>query len=310
MKKVKSNKVVSFSQYSGYTGSSNNKNKKKEKKKFNFAPLICIIILAIAAGCFCIFTDVFNIEKIDVKGINVAYLSEGLDNIEELEDEVDNKNKATYLAEEGVAYYSIDEVIAISGITVGNNMFKENLNKAVDNLQSAPYIKSASVIRKFPNTIIINIEEREFRAFVDYVGSYACIDNTGFVVNMINKSEKVTDHPCIVGITPSDLVKGFTVGQMLSADDPIKLQRVVNLLNLIDKNHVDLEIETIDVTNVDEVIVKLKGGKIEVNFGDMTNINLKIQFLPEVLKDVGNKRGTILMNSTDDDLQPRFFEKM
>ena len=90
----------------------------------------------------------------------------------------------------------------------------------------------------------------------------------------------------------------------------LEIDEVVNLLNLIDKNHVDLEIEIIDVTNVDEVIVKLTGGKIEVNFGDMTNINLKIQFLPEVLKDVGNKRGTILMNSTDDDLQPRFFEKM
>lgn len=306
MKRGKSNKVVNFSQYSGYTGASSNK---KEKRRFNIAPLIYIVILLIAVGCFCIFTDVFNIEKIDVKGINVAYLSENLDNVEEVEDEIIDENKPIYLAEEGIAYYSIDEVINISGITMGNNMFKENLVTAVENLQSAPYIKSASIIRKFPNTLIINVEERVFRAFVDYVGSYICIDDTGFVVNIINKSDKVTEHPCIVGITPKDLVKGFSLGEVLSADDPVKLQRVVNLLNLIDKNKLDIKIETIDASNVDEIKVKLANRDLEINFGDMSNMNLKIQFLPEILKDVEKKKGTILMDSDDDDFKPRFFEK-
>ena len=307
MKRGKSNKVVNFSQYSGYTGANSNK---KEKKRFSIAPLIYIIILLIAVGCFCIFTDVFNIEKIDVKGINVAYLSEGFDNVEEVEDEVINEDEAIYLSEEGTAYYSIDEIIAMSGITMGNNMFKENLVTAVENLQSAPYIKSASIIRKFPNTLIINVEERIFRAFVDYVGSYICIDDTGYVVNIITKDQKVTDHPCIVGITPKDLVKGFSAGEILSADDPIKLQRVVNLLNLLDKNKLDIKIEIIDVSNVDEVKVKLNNGDLEINFGDMSNMNLKIQFLPEILKDVGNKKGTILMDSEEDNFKPRFFEKL
>ncbi len=306
MGKTKNNKVVNFSQYAGY----NQKNKTKKKKKKNFIPLILIVLLIIAVGCVCLFTDIFNIEKIEVQGINVAYVSSGLDNIQDLEDVIPNDNVTSYLAEEGMAYYSIEDIISMSGITMGNNMFKENLNVAVEKIQAAPYVKSANIVRKFPNALIINVEERIFRAFVDYVGSYVCIDDTGFVVNIINKSQKVTNEPCIIGITPKDLVKGFVVGEMLNADDPIKLQRVVNLLNLIDKNQLQIDIETIDITNVNEVLVKLRDKDITINFGDMSNMNLKIQFLPEILNDVGNKKGTVLMNSDEDNLKPRFFEKI
>lgn len=308
MGKRKSNKVVNFSQYAGYR--QNNMTKKNKKKNRNFIPLILVIIAIIAIGCVCLFTDMFNIEKIEVQGINVAYVSNELDNIPELEDVTQNESEVTYLTQSGVAYYSIDEVISISGIQIGNNIFKEDLKQAIKNLETAPYIKSASVIRKFPNTLIINVEEREFRAFVDYVGSYVCIDNTGYIVNIINKTQKVSNEPCIIGIVPQDVVKGFTVGEMINADDPIKLQRVVNLLNLIDKNELNLDIEVIDITNVNEVIVNLRDRNVDVNFGDMSNMNLKIQFLPEILKDIGNKKGTILMNSDEDNLKPRFFEKI
>lgn len=306
MGKTKNNKVVNFSQYAGYT----KKNKQKKQKKISFVPLIIFLLLVFAIGCFCIFTDVFNIEKIEVKGINVAYVSTDLDNIQDLEDVEPNENKTVYLTEEGMSYYSIDDIISISGITLGNNMFKEDLSEAIEKIESAPYVKSASIVRKFPSTLLINVEERIFKAFVDYVGSYVCIDDTGYIVNIINKSQKTTNHPCIIGITPKDIVKGFVVGETLNADDPIKLQRIVNLLNLIDKNQLQIDIETINISNVDEVIVNLRGGNIVVNFGDMSNMNLKIQFLPEILKDVGNKKGTILMNSDEDNLKPRFFEKI
>ena len=71
----------------------------------------------------------------------------------------------------------------------------------------------------------------------------------------------------------------------------------------------DIKIETIDASNVDEIKVKLANRDLEINFGDMSNMNLKIQFLPEILKDVEKKKGTILMDSDDDDFKPRFFEK-
>ena len=154
------------------------------------------------------------------------------------------------------------------------------------------------------------MEERIFRFFVDYVGSYICVDEEGYIVNSITKSEKVTNEPIVVGIAPGDLIKGFVPGEMLNADDPTKLQRVINLLNLIDKNELELDVETIDVSNVNEVTINLRDKDISVNFGDMTNINLKIQFLPEILKDVDGKKGTILMNSNEDDFRPRFFEKI
>lgn len=308
MAKKSNGKIVSFKPYVDL----NKKNKRKNNKKGKGVQLfvfILVLLLIIGIVCVCLFTDIFNIENISVKGINVAYTTELIDGIPDVEGVV-NTNKVTYMAEEGASYYSIEDIISISGITIGNNIFKENLDIAAMNIQKAPYVKSAIIERKFPNILVIKVEERILKLFVDYVGTYVCIDKEGYCVNVINKADKVTNQPIIYGMIPADLITGFVEGELIDVDNPIKLQRVLNLLNLLEKNEINIQIESIDVSNVDEIIVKILDRKVTVNFGDMTNINLKIQFLPHILDDVGKKSGEILMTSTDDDLKPRFFEKI
>lgn len=301
MGKKNKSKIVSFAPYST----------PKKKKNINSITLwiVFILIIIVSLVCVCLFTDVFDIKNIDVKGINVAYVSDSFDSIQDGET-LEVAKFDTYMAEDGMAYYTIDEIIKMSGISQGNNIFKENINTAISNIEKAPYVKSVNITRKFPNVITINVEERILKSFVDYVGSYICMDENGYCVNVINKSDRITNQPIVLGLIPKDVVKGFVLGEMLDVDDPIKLQRVLNLLSLIEKNELAIQIETIDVTNADEVIVKLLGRNINVNFGDMGNINLKIQFLPEILNDIGNKEGTILMNTDEDNLKPRFFEKI
>ena len=95
---------------------------------------------------------------------------------------------------------------------------------------------------------------------------------------------------------------------MLNADDSIKLQRVVNVLSLIEKNELNLDILEIDVNDRDNVIVLINNGDIKINFGDMSNMNIKTPFLPAILEDKEGKKGTIYMNSDSDNIQPIFSE--
>ena len=167
---------------------------------------------------------------------------------------------------------------------------------------------AVEVKRILPSTIKIEVEEREIKAYVDYIGAYMCIDETGFCVDSIKKDQKEENIPIVRGINPIDSIQGFMIGDILNADDSIKVQRLSNLLYLIEKNELGLEIYEIDITDKDNVSIIINNGDIRINFGDMSNMNIKIPFLPKILEDKQGKKGIINMNSDSDDIQPIFSE--
>lgn len=306
-----SKKIVNFSMYSGYmpTNQSDKKskknktNKKKDNKKIKKGKLILVllILLILAILYTCLFTPLFNITKITIKyeDTNLVHL---IGNNEDISEE--QRNVETY------SKYTDNEIITMSNIKIGNNIFKENLSEAEQLIISAPYIKAAAIARKFPGEVIIYLKERQKKAYIDYVGSYVCIDEEGYMLESIKKEEKIDNLPIITGITPKDIVKGFTLGELVDADDPIKIQKITNIFSLISKNDLVLDIQTIDVSDKDNVNITIDDGSKTIKFGDLSNMNAKIVYLKEILEHTKEKKGTIIMDSADDDLKPIFSENI
>lgn len=306
MAKNKTGKIVNFSMYSGYMPNSEiqkSKNKKKKKKRGNDnkrlrkgrVTFILLLLFVLAIMYICLFTPLFNITKITIK-----YKDNNLMNLvsEDLSD------METY------SKYTDNEIINISGIKIGNNIFKEDLSRAEQLITLAPYVKIATTARKFPGEVIVYIEERYKKAYIDYVGSYVCIDEEGYMLETIKKEEKIDNLPIITGITPKDIVKGFTLGEIIDADDPIKIQRIVNIFSLINKNEIMLDIKSIDVSDKDNVNITIDDGAKMIKFGNLSNMNAKIVYLKEILELTKDKNGTIIMDSSDDDLKPIFSEEI
>lgn len=315
MGKKKSAKIIDFSLYSGYSlnqnlkidnNKDNNKREeenkkvksKKRKRKKNTiinGKLLLFLLIIITVCCFCLFTPGFNVNKIIIQDVNkIEY--------------VESHNYDVAEENTGNNHYTKQEIVDMSGIIIGTNIFKTSITQVEENIEKASYIKNATVLRVLPSTIRIEIEERTIVAYVDYIGAYMCIDETGYCVDSIKKESKKNDLPVIKGINAVDSTKGFTIGQILETDDNIKLQRLIYLLNLLKREELNLQIQEIDILDKENVIVIINNGDIKINFGDMSNMNTKIPFLPEILEDKQGKKGTIYMNSDSENIQPIFSE--
>lgn len=314
MGRKKAGKIVNFSTYSGYTNSDittkKEKKVKKERRKLFNGKFIIFLLLLISLICVCLFTPAFNITQITVKYNGIENVDKNVviqetdnaqEQVEELEDNQQEINGGNSVP------YTNQEIIDMSQIVIGTNIFRANTNSVIDKILAAPYVKSVKVTRKLPSTMVIDIEQRYVKAYVDYIGSYMCIDETGFCIDSIQKPDKVDGIPIITGLSPKDMVKGFAIGEILDVDDPVKIQKYTNLFELLQKNELNLDIEKIDLSNTGNTIILIENQNKIIEFGNMENVNAKIPFLKKILEVEVDKKGTIYMNKTSD---PIFSEKV
>ena len=108
---------------------------------------------------------------------------------------------------EGNLNVTEDEIVNISNLVINRNIFKYNLKEIKQNIISHPYIKEVKVCRKLPDTIIIQMKEREEYAIILYMGSYIYIDQENIVLKA-SDSYMANENILITGIN----FKSFKVG--------------------------------------------------------------------------------------------------
>lgn len=141
---------------------------------------------------------------------------------------------------------SSESIIKLSGINLGSNIFYLNLRRAKSNIVSNPYLTDVDVERILPNTILINVTEREAYFYIKSGNNYIVIDNHGIV---LEKRNDITGMKLIE-------VKGFDVNNVQinrtvskSSEDDIKVQALCTLSDLIERNISGYQITLIDLSN-------------------------------------------------------------
>lgn len=82
---------------------------------------------------------------------------------------------------------SDDYVTAISGITVDTHLLKINVEAVDKAVSSDPYVREVEIERRFPATVILNIEERTPEAMVVRGGNHFILDGKGFVLDSVTE---------------------------------------------------------------------------------------------------------------------------
>ena len=107
---------------------------------------------------------------------------------------------------EGNRFYTPAQIIEMSGLQTGKNMFFEiNLKSARDELLKTPYIRVAELSRKPMSTLNIKLEERLEYAAVPDGDAYVLIDNEGMVLSISDKQPTV---PLLEGMSVEDMQPG------------------------------------------------------------------------------------------------------
>ncbi|MBR0051476.1 MAG: FtsQ-type POTRA domain-containing protein [Firmicutes bacterium] len=142
----------------------------------------------------------------------------------------------------GNQYYTPAQIIEMSGLQSGVNMFFETKTRPARNaLLEDPYIRLAEIKRKPKDTIQIVIEERREYAAVPYGEQFVLIDREGTVL-------RVADEEPALPILGNMSITEMTPGKALQVEQAYMLTDTLSLLNLVEEN--DIYFKRIDFSTV------------------------------------------------------------
>ena len=177
----------------------------------------------------------------------------------------------------GNEHITDDEILSQAGISHGKNIFYINKLQSRRNLLANPYVSSARISTQFPNSIMVNVEERRIRGYVRHesLGNFLIIDKEGRVLDV--RTVMPVQLPVILGLDFS----GFTVGEILDVNNEIEFDIVVELSRLLEKHEI-LDIVNVDVTNINDI--RLFINNTEFKFGSFEHSHEKVALVKAVLE--------------------------
>ena len=232
----------------------------KKKKHINIG-LIIIIVFILMLSFYILNTRIFIIRNIDV---------------------------------EGNYYLSKKNILTLSGIHTGTNIFAVDMDKHKGNLRRNPYIKDITIRRVLPNSIIIEVDERNEVAIIPYNGVYLHIDEDGYVME-VSKEYPDNKLPVLSGIK----IKNFYAGKYLDTDKKAVYDKSLVILKSLKDNNMDDLISEVRING--EKISLISAGGLIIDFNAEENIDYRLSFLKNVLIDLmgkKNENGYIIVNDS------------
>lgn len=234
--------------------------RRKQREKTRRMRLYVIIIIAVVGFVFTVlvFNVFFNIQTVEVAGST---------------------------------NYTADEIFEASGITVGDNMLRENTDRCSENITSKlVYVESAQVKKIYPNTIKITVEASVPFANVRTANGCMLISQGGKVLEKL-----INPRSGVMEIEGAEADLTLEIGDRLVSVDEDKTKDIYTLLEAFYNSGY----ETGSVTNIDisdrSDVSFVYDGRILVKLGVITDIDYKLDFVSEIVTNqIGSGiRGTL-----------------
>lgn len=250
------------------------KKRRKRNKRIKFFLKLIVIVGLISGGiAFALTSPIFNI-----KDIKVLYNSQ----------------------------VPTDTIISLSELKTQENIFKFYSRKVVDKIKENPYIENIKIHRKIPSTVEIEVEERKAQFSVDYMEKYVYINNQGYLLEISEDSQGL---PIVQGITTKE--EEVEPGKRLNNEDLTRLEDVIKIINLANKNGLEGKVTSIDISHKNEYSIYIKEEKKKIHLGETTNLNNKMLYIIAIMEQEKGKEGDIYVNGDlNNKFQPYFREKV
>lgn len=243
------------------TSGKHKKQLKKRKIGLKIFKWTSILVLIITATIFFMMSSVFNIKEIVVS----------------------NNNKI-----------SSEEIIRLSGLTTGINMFKTS-NKAVRNgIKANPYIENVRIKKDVTGTVELEIEERVPTYMLKFANAYVYINNQGYMMEI---TEKPLELPTITGFeTPAETIKE---GNRLIVEDLKKLEDVIRIIESSKSNSLENIITEVNIADSTNYILTIASELKTVQFGDISNVNVKLLKIEALIEQEKGIEGEIYFQNSE-----------
>lgn len=184
----------------------------------------------------------------------------------------------TTISVKGNSMFSENEIVNLSGLFTGKNLFLYDLKAAKKAVESNPYISCESIKRLFPHELCIEITEHdEYAAIVSSGGVFCIIDREGTVLD-VGRRQSIDGLIAVYGLGSM----GFTTGSAINSDKtklrPYTLVEIIDALG--ERND---SIKSIDLSNSASLKIVTTDG-VTVMLGDSIHIEDKINCMFNAIK--------------------------
>lgn len=227
----------------------------KSKHKSKIIKWLLIFILGLVAVILFMLSSIFNIKQIVVL----------------------NNSKI-----------SAQEIINLSTLKVGVNMFKTTNTKIRNGIKTNAYIEDVNIKRNLNGTVTLEIKERTPTYMLKFANAYIYINNQGY---MLEISETPLELPIITGFSTSN--EEIKEGSRLNVDDLNKLGNIIKIMETANSTALADLITEIDISDADNYILTLESEGKTVKLGEIKNLNIKFGRIEMVLQHEKGKNGEI-----------------
>ena len=192
----------------------------------------------------------------------------------------------------GQSRYTEQEIVQMSGIEVGENLFLADTATAKQHIEEKlPYIGRAKVSRRLPAKILITVEEAEISGAVEYNGGYAIVSPEGKVLEITSAIPE--GYSLIEGLD----LKSADLGKKIVYEDPEKQEMFTELAQSL-AEHGIAPITRMDLTNLYDIVVEYDG-RITMEFGLPSDIDFKVRFAKTILSEPDMAEAQGVLNLAD-----------
>ena len=253
------------------------KPKKKNKvKKFFALLLFWTIILAILAGVGVGIYYIFTSDNLKLKSVKI----------------------------ENAEYYTEEQVVEVANISKDSNMLFIRRGKIKDRiLEKLPYIEQVKIKIGKEGTLRLVLIERTSKYVVNNkdTNEYVRVDKHGIMLEKVNAEDILPKEMPLFGLS---LDKNEEVGKSIPETEYRKIERFETIYDVYINANIDEKVTSVKFEN-SKIILTLDY-KTEVVTEISGNLDYKMKFLKEILKEVSGRGGRIDLTLDN----PTFVEKI
>lgn len=184
---------------------------------------------------------------------------------------------------EGNKYMTNEDVYRVAGIPADINIFRVSTGEMRGRLVRDLRVSEAEVSRRFPGTIAISIKERQPLAYVACSYGFVQLDRQGLVLAAF-KNIKQIDLP---------IITGTRVGAVYVGDkaENAALKNILLFLGELDEATLG-QLSEVNVRPAGD-LVAYTAHTVAIRIGPPDRLPEKARFTQDVLRDIGDKKGTV-----------------
>lgn len=191
----------------------------------------------------------------------------------------------------GCETVSEEELLESLGVRTGMNSIRFLIAKSIQKPVISPRIETLDIYMDWPGTLVVDVKERTVIGYVEYMGTYLCIDEAGYVVD---STHYLTDEmPVVQGVE----IRNFRLGEPLNTASASVSQTVMEICAALRKYGISSQIVSMDLARISDI--RLYTGRLEIRFGEDYDIDRKVQALAAILEKTPDAEGILHLEDID-----------